>query len=406
MHFSNSPVRTRRRLSPIKLTTLLGMALWIFLSTGCSYVSNAVSDYMGGEDNSTPPTPLVDFKPTLDVHKVWSAQLGDGTDEHYLKLEPTVDDNKVYGAARGGRVAALWLKNGKTAWEHDTDKPISGGPGVGDGLVLVGTSNGEVIALAQDTGKELWHAAVSSEVLAAPKASQGIVVVRTLDGKVFGLDATNGKRLWVYDVTVPVLILRGSSAPLITHGMVIAGFDSGRVVALDLKTGKQIWEQRVAVPRGRSDLERMVDIDAEPIIVGATLYVATYQGHVAALSVTTGNVLWTRDVSSYAGIAVDSKNVYVSDDQSDLWALDRRTGASVWKQDKLKARSLSGPAAADGYVVVGDYAGYVHWLRADDGQFAARTHDTDTRIIASPIVTDKLVLIYSSGGKLIAYKKP
>ena len=406
MHFSNFSVRSRRSPRPLTVLALLGLAVSLSLSAGCSWVTNTVSDYMGGESNATPPTPLVKFKPTLTVHKVWSSQLGDGTDKHYLKLEPAADGEKVYGASRGGDVSALWLKNGKPAWEHDTDQPISGGPGIGDGLVLLGTSNGEVIALAKDTGKELWHAIVSSEVLAAPRASQGVVVVRTLDGKLFGLDATNGKRLWVYDVTVPVLILRGSSSPIIAQGMVIAGFDSGRVVALDLKTGKQVWEQRVAVPRGRTDLERMVDIDAEPIVVGDTVYVATYQGHVAALSLTTGSVIWTRDVSSYAGIAVDSKYVYVTDDESNLWALDRRTGASVWKQDKLKARSLSGPAAVDGYVVVGDYAGYVHWLRASDGQFAARTHEDDTRIIASPIVTDKLVLVYSSGGKLVAYRRP
>ena len=159
------------------------------------------------------------------------------------------------------------------------------------------------------------------------------------------------------------------------------------------------------MPRGRSDLERMVDIDADPKLVDNILYVATYQGHVAALSLHTGEVIWTRDVSSYAGIAVDAKNVYVTDDASDVWALDRRTGASVWKQDKLKARSLSGPAAVDGYVVVGDYAGYVHWLRADDGQFAARTHEDDSRIISAPIVAGDLVLVYSSGGKLIAYRK-
>lgn len=406
MHFSDSSVRTGRRPRALKALALLGLGLWLSLSAGCSWITQSVSDYMGGESNAAPPSPLVHFKPTLKVQTVWSSQLGDGTDEHYLKLEPVADGNKVYGASHGGDVAALWLKNGSTAWEHDTDEPISGGPGVGDGLVLLGTSNGQVIALAQKTGKELWHARVSSEVLSAPRASQGVVVVRTIDGKVFGLDATNGKRLWVYDVTVPVLILRGSSSPVIANGLVIAGFDSGRVVALDIKTGKQVWEQRVAVPRGRTDLERMVDIDAEPIVVGDTVYVATYQGRVTALSVDSGRVIWTRDLSSYAGIAVDSKYVYVTDDDSNVWALDRRTGASVWKQDKLKARSLSGPAAADGYVVVGDYAGYVHWLRSSDGQFAARTRPDDTRIIASPIVTGKLVLVYSSGGKLVAYRKP
>jgi outer membrane protein assembly factor BamB len=273
---------------------------------------------------------------------------------------------------------------------------------VGDGLVLLGTSDGEVLALGEKDGEIRWRARVSSEVLSSPAAQGGIAVARTIDGKLFGLSTDDGTRLWVYDRTAPVLTLRGTSSPALAEGAAIAGFDNGQVAAIALSNGQPLWETRIAVPRGRSELERMVDIDADPIIEGKAVYAVTYQGQVAALELFSGEVIWRRDMSSHAGLGVGPDNVYVTDESSHIWALNRSNSASMWRQSKLEARRVSPPAVFDQFVVVGDLDGYVHWLRREDGQFAARVKIDSGSIVAAPVATPFAVYVYSSGGELAA----
>jgi len=385
-------IGTARRAA---LVAGLGCAL-----AGCA----AVTEYWQDEDNTEPPAELTEFEPLVAVEVVWDRSAGSGTDKRYLKLRPAVHGTRVYTADRPGRVRAFDALTGEKIWETDTDVPIAGGPGASEALVLVGSSDGEVVALAAEDGAEVWRARVSSEVLAAPQAAEGVAVARTIDGKLFGLDADDGARLWVYDRTVPVLTLRGTSTPAIARGMAIAGFDSGNLVAVSLGNAQLVWESRVAVPRGRSELERMVDIDAEPVIEGDTIYVATYQGRVAALDLATGDTLWRRDMSSHSGLAIDLRNVYVTDESSHVWALDRYNSASVWRQTRLQARQLTSPAVVDGYVVVADLEGYVHWLRREDGQFAARVRVGKDPIIAPPVAAEGLVFVYTGGGTLAAMR--
>jgi outer membrane protein assembly factor BamB len=328
--------------------------------------------------------------------------VGSGAGRLFLKLRPAIDDERVYAATRDGRVRAFDARTGESIWDTDTDRPLSGGPGVGDGLILLGTSDGDVLALGEKTGEIEWRARVSSEVLSAPQAQGGIAVVRTIDGKLFGLSSDDGTRLWVYDRTAPVLTLRGTSSPVLAEGTAVAGFDSGQIVAVALNNGQPLWETRVAVPRGRTELERMVDIDADPVIDASTVYVVTYQGQVAALELFSGQVIWRRDMSSHAGLGVGPENVYVTDDTSHVWALNRGNSASMWRQAKLEARRVSPPAVFGRYVVVGDLDGYVHWLRKDDGQFVARVRVDSNSIVAAPVATPFAVYVYGSGGELAA----
>lgn len=377
----------------------LAVAGALLLLGACSTVTNY---FEGGKENQEPPKPLVQFTPSIKIKVLWSRQVGDGADSRYLKLTPAIEGNDIYAADRAGLVTAYDARTGEQGWQTQTQAPIAGGPGVSEHLVLVGTSKGQVIALDRATGKIAWRSPVTSEVLCAPVESEGIVVARTLDGKLFGLDAATGKHLWVYDRTVPVLTLRGNSRPVVVAGGVIAGFDSGRVVAVLLKTGQEIWETQVAVPHGRTELERMVDIDANPVVAGDVVYVATYQGRIAALELRSGRILWRRDMSTSTGIAVDEHNVYVTDSKSHVWALDRSTSASVWRQSQLEARAVTGPAVYQGYVVVGDLQGYVHWLSSDDGSFVGRTQVDGGAIVAAPVVNNGIVYVYSSGGTLTA----
>ena len=375
----------------------------ILLLGACGAVSDRVSSFMGGEDNASPPTPLEEISEQIKIKRLWETSVGDGTDEQYLKLVPTFADGRIYAAESEGEVSAINSGNGKDIWTTDVDMRITGGPGAGGNFVLVGTSEAEVIALSAENGDILWRGKVSSEVLSAPQIDNGIVVVRTIDGKIFGLNAADGSRQWVYDRTVPALTLRGTSRPVIADGLVIAGFDEGRLAAIELQTGKLVWETRIALATGRSDIERMVDIDAEPVILDGIIYVATFQGRLAALTANSGRIIWTRDIPSYAGINVDDDHVYISDDNSAIWALDRTTGNSLWKLESLVARAATAPALTGDVVVVGDLEGYLHWLDRDTGEILGRNQVTDSPIIAPPFAVDGIVYTYASDGSLGAY---
>jgi outer membrane protein assembly factor BamB len=373
------------------------------LCAACAGVSDSVTRFMGGKDNTEPPAPLVEFQSRLKVIELWSASVGGGTDDQYLKLAPVIASQRLYVSDSGGRIVALDATNGNRLWSADVDERITGGPGVGENTVLVGTGEGGVIALDAENGRRLWSATVSSEVLSPPLKSEGIVVVRTNDGKVFGLGGDSGKQLWIYDRTVPSLTLRGTSAPIIVAGVVIAGFDGGKLTALDLRTGRLLWEVSVAAARGRSELERMVDIDSDPMVVDDVIYVTTFQGQLAAIQLDSGRILWNRQISSYAGFSADESYIYLTDDSSHVWMFDRYSGTMVWKQELLHARNATGPASIGNFAVVGDVEGYLHWMHKADGSFVARTRLASDRIIVQPLVAGKVLYAYATDGSLAAY---
>lgn len=372
----------------------------ILLLTGCS----SVNDFFRRSAPEIPPTPLSEFKPSIELEQVWQRNIGAGSGKSRIILHPAFDGALVFAADPEGRISAYNAATGEQAWQVDTDLPISGGPGAGEGLVLVGTENGVVLALHAKDGQEAWRKRVSSEILAVPVAARGVVVVRTGDGKLYGLSVKDGSRIWVYDRTVPALSLRGTSTPVISAETVIAGFDSGRLVTIELKDGQLIWESRIALPRGRSELERLVDIDSDPVVRDAMIYVVTYQGRVAAVDQRSGELTWRRDMSSHVGLAVSTHNVYVTDDSSRVWALDRENSASVWRQSKLERRRVTAPTVYQGFVVVGDYQGYVHFMDNDDGHFVARIQVDNDGIDARPVVHAGLLFVYGKGGSLTAIR--
>ncbi len=364
-----------------------------------------VSD-KGKKDEATKPTELNDeFTPTIEVQELWSENAGKGTEELYLKLVPATAGEFVFTADRDGRMMALNATSGEKAWsEQDEGRLISGGPGVGDGKVYVGTSEAEIVARDAESGKKLWVAEVSSEVLAPPRAVGGVVIVRTGDGNVYALNSETGERKWVYDRTIPTLTLRGTAPPAVVNDLVIAGFDTGRVVALDLETGKQVWETQLAQPTGRSDLERLVDIDGEPIVKDDTVYIGSFQGRVAAISLDDGTLEWSRDMSTYDNVAVDDQRIYITDERGVVWALDRFDGSAKWRTRDFKFRKLTGPTVFGRYVVVGDFEGYLHWMDAETGAVVARERVDKERILTPPIDIGGALLAYSSSGKLAAYR--
>ncbi|MEI7993647.1 MAG: outer membrane protein assembly factor BamB [Methylococcaceae bacterium] len=381
---------------------LAGCSAFDGLSEGMS----GISDYFkGGEDNSDPPAVLLEYTPEIKIEELWQESVGVGSDEQTLKLVPAIGFGKILAADREGLVEARDLNTGRLIWEADTEVNLSAGPGLGVGTVILGSSDGEVVALNSENGELLWKSPVSSEVLSVPVIANGIVVVRTTDGEMIALNEKNGVKLWNYEHNAPALSVRGIGAPLIIGENVIEGYDNGKLMALRLSDGKYVWETSVAIPKGRSEVERLVDLDVDPIEVAGVIYIASYRGGAAAISELDGDVLWRNEaISSYTGLSNDFRYLYLSDSADDVWQLDQRSGASLWKQKELHQRKLTAPAVYGNYVVVGDFEGYVHWLSTSDGRQLGRIKVADSAIDTKPVVVDDTVYVYANDGTLTALK--
>lgn len=346
------------------------------------------------------PAELQKFEPQVKVQTLWRRSVNAGAD--YLNLKPVLQAGRLYVAGGDGQVSALDATTGKTLWRIDLDIPLSAGPGVGEGLVLLGTSDAEVIALAQENGEIRWRSQVSSEVLATPVAALGRVIVRTLDGKVAGLGVSDGQEQWRYLRDIPVLSLRGISSPVLSGNNVLCGMDGGKLIALDVRSGQPVWESTIAIPLGRSELDRLVDIDADPVVDNGSIYVNAYQGGMAALGEFSGTVLWRRELSSYSRPGVAQNGLYVADDDGAVWAFDSQTGDLLWQHDLFKRRELSDMAVLGDFVAVGDYAGYVHFLSRQDGSQAARVRVGSSAIRKGMLSANDVLYVQSDGGQLQA----
>ncbi|MGH8559241.1 MAG: outer membrane protein assembly factor BamB [Methylococcales bacterium] len=379
------------------------------LLSGCETLET-VSDSLGGildplleQDNAEPPNELTEYVAEIEPEVIWKEQIGVGNDGMFLALAPAVKGDKILIADHNGLVQARNLNQGELIWEIDIEKPISAGPGIGEHTVLLGTNDAEVVALNPDDGSILWTHPVSSEVLATPLASQNVAIIHSVDGRLTGLNESTGAHLWVYERSVPPLSLRGTASPVIEGDHVIEGYASGKLAALRIHDGKVEWETNVVIAEGRSELERLIDLDANPLILDGIIYIASFQGGVFAISVHDGKMIWgRRDLSAYSGLAGDWNYLYLSDESSDVWALEQRNGASLWKQSELHRRQLSAPAIYKNSIVVGDFEGYLHWLSQNDGRQLGRIQISESPIAVKPLVVDDVLYVYAKDGILTA----
>jgi outer membrane protein assembly factor BamB len=324
------------------------------------------------------PTPLGPISATVTPKAAWIAQVGKaGT----YRFRPDVEGGRVYAASTEGIVLAVEEESGKQVSRAEVRKALSGGITVAEGKAFVGTIKGEVIALDL-TGKPVWTASVAGEVIAPVAIARKVVVVRTADGRIFGLSIDDGRRLWVYQRPSPSLLLRSEAGVLALGGDVLAGYPNGKLVALDANDGKLTWEVTVTQPRGATDLERIADVAGLPFVDGDKVCAAAFQGKVACFEIQSRNALWSRDVSTALSLARDARHVYVVDDTGAVHALDKQTGASVWKQDKLQYRKLTAPSVIDGRVVVGDGFGFLHVLAPGDGSIVGRLTTDNSAILS------------------------
>lgn len=354
------------------------------------------------DDVDLKPADLVDFEQSVKLDRVWSRGVGAGTGKTYTLLPMAVEDNHLYAVDVEGQVTALERGKGKKVWQVELDVPVASGVGAHGDKVFVGSVKGDVIALNAATGDELWRTKVSSEILAPPQSNGAEVAVQTLDGRIYGLRAADGRQLWMTDSSMPALTLRGTSTPVITPLSVYAGFSTGKVLAYDVKDGTVQWEQRVAAAQGRSELERVIDINAAPLIVGNVLYSVSYQGRLVALNRGTGQGMWAQKASSFHNLSAGSGYVFVSGADDTVRAYDGSNGALVWENDQLTRRQIGAPQTFGRYVAVADFEGFVHILDQRDGQFVAR-RKVDGKGIRTPMLgVGDVLYVYGNGGGVTA----
>jgi outer membrane protein assembly factor BamB len=377
-----------RLLFPLALAALL-------IAAGCSK-----------DKDVEPPAVLVKFPAKLPVKELWGDKVGGGKKQVVLRLGlgPAVDNGVVFAASHKGELIAVSLDTGRTLWLKKLKMPLSAGPAAALGTVIVGSSKGAVVAFDGATGRELWRTRVNSELLSAPAISEKVVVMRSVDGRLHGFDTHTGKVLWSVEQQVPRLSLRGIATPIIAKDVAVSGFDNGKVMAVNLNTGDTVWDTALASPHGRTELDRLVDIDSAVRAVGDNVFATGYQGRTAMLALDSGQIWWAHDMSSYRGLAVDDENLFVTQSDGAVVALRQRDGSELWRNEKLKRRGLSTPAVTSTAIVVADYQGYLHWLDKTTGELVARERVAKYRVSNAPVAVDNTVVVITDSGSMAAFR--
>ena len=376
-----------------KVLSRLLIAASLLIAVGCS-----------SDDVEDEPMELEDFDEEIEVIKVWDESIGDGSADQYLKLEPIIIGESIYAIDHFGILLALNKTDGEELWEVDYEEPVSGALGGDDSQLYFATYHGDIVAVDRVGGMEQWRVTLTSEVLSPPVSNGRQVVIQSIDGKVVSLNAQSGELMWRYDSNAPVLSIRGTASPVITDEFTITGFANGELVAFKNITGAPVWDAAVGIPKGRTELERLVDIDGQPVVKDDVVYAVSYQGKLSAIHLPTGKEIWSKQQSSYTGVDLGFGNVYVSTSDGVIVAYSQATRTEVWRQENLKFRQLTTPKAFGSTAVVADFEGYIHFLSQIDGRFMGRVHLDSDGVRSPMLMSGDMLFIYSNSGDLAAYK--
>lgn len=374
----------------------VGILVATLVLASCSWLSD--------KDEELEPKELVDIEQRVKIKRLWSTKVGDGAEALLLGLRPVGDGSRIYAASADGNVVAIDPESGKTTWKTKLEIELSAGPGSGDGSVVVVGRDGYVILLDARDGAEQWRQYVGAEALARPLIRGDSVIIQTIDNRLQSLSRFDGRQRWEIEQTMPALTMRGASSPLLVGSTVIAGFDNGRLVAVDTDSGDIEWDSLLTLPTGRSDLDRLSDIDGSLAVVGQDLYAAGYQGRVASVAAESGQILWQREISSHVGVSADWNSVYTTRADGEVIAMSRRAGTETWRNDDLLRREPTLPVPFRNTVAVGDFEGYVHFFSGLDGTPVARLRIGGDAVSAAPIVVSDRLYVQSDGGSVSAYE--
>ena len=383
----------------LRVTLLL---LFVLSISACSYIP-----WFGDDEvvdiELREPLELTDIVPGVQIQQNWQASLGGDSEQTRTLLQPHTYSDKIAFTGTGGRLSVYDVSSGRSIYSIDASESVSAGVGGNDRILVVGTINGEVLAFNNADATQAWSVNVGSEVIAIAREQGELAIIRTNDNRILALSLVTGEKVWTVSQTSPALTLRGASVPLVKDGIVYAGMDNGKVIAISSEAGNVIWESRVSIPSGRSELDRLVDVDGQLAADEEYIYAASYHGRVVAMSRTNGRIAWARDIASISGVSIDDALVYVTDRDDNVWALEKGTGVSVWKQDNLLYRQLSAPIVHGDTILVGDFEGYLHALSKQEGSIVGRTRLGKQSIHASSISTNSTTYVVDDNGRLASY---
>lgn len=391
----------------LRKTLLVGLVSVTLLS-GCSLFS--------GEEDVVTMSPLPTVENQFTPNNAWSTSVGDGIGEYYSHLRPAYQDSTVYAADRRGTVKAMDLADGKEKWKADLSEKtgffssnlpalLSGGLTVSGSNVYVGSEKAVVYALNTEDGKVAWQTKVAGEAISRPVVAEGLVLIHTSNGQLQALNESDGAIKWTVNLDIPSLSLRGESAPATAFGAAVVGGDNGRVSAVLMQQGQLIWQQRISQPSGATEIDRLNDVDTTPVIIDNVVYALGYNGNMAALDLRSGQIMWKRDMGSVNDFIVDAGRIYVVDQNDRVVAMNTEGGVNLWRQSDLLHRNLTAPVLYNGYLVVGDAEGYLHWINTTDGRFVAQQKVDSSGFLSAPIVAGDKLLIQARGGKVYAFTR-
>jgi len=377
------------------LPKVAGLSLALLIVTGCSSLP----------EPQYPPSPLPEHSDTAQLQQQWRDHSGFGERWRGYDLQPALDDQLLITADARGYLQAFdlegrFLNLNKTLWTRELGVGVSAGLTLHQDELYVLTQNGELLVLDSQSGQEIWRTRLASEALSPAQVRGDLVVVQTADGKLTAFAQNSGRQLWSFDSLIPSLTLRGTAAPTITSTQTFAGFANGKLYAIDNTSGQTRWDTQVAQPQGRTDIERLVDIDGQARMAGGLLIVNSYQGQTQALDPFSGRSRWSQEISSFHSPLIAQNRVFVVDEASRIHALDLRSGSSLWKQDALFGRQLTEAVMLSGYLVVADYQGYLHLIDPETGKIAGRQAFDLDGIRSTPIVNQDRLLVHSIRGRL------
>jgi len=376
--------------------SLFAIAFSTVLVSGCSIF---------GADDELKPAKLKNFEQQVELSTVWTEKSASANKNYWPNLQMAASDKALFTADHSGLVVALDVQTGQQQWSVDLDLPISGGIGYGAEKLVFGTIEGQIYALNAKDGSLLWSSSVSSEVLSSPSVNSKIVVAQSIDNRLYAFDAETGTELWQHDAGAPILSVRGNSSSMILNNMVIAAFDNGKLIAFNTENGSLLWETRLALPKGRTELERMIDIDGQPILVGDIIYSVSYQGRLGALTRGTGRHLWFQDSSSHHSPAHSRGKLFVTEAKNHVVrAFKAGNGEELWNNNQLEYRELTGPVVFGDSIAVADAEGYLHLLDSDTGVVVGRTKVGGGGVSADLLVVAETLLVQSNNGSVSAFK--
>lgn len=374
----------------MKLIILLSLLLTLI---GCG----------GSVDNAEPPAVLVDFKESYKLKLLHEINYG-GSLSQYIRIEPLELKNEIIFSDSKGQVTVFDKNDFTIRWQKKLNVDFTSAIGGNNNLYLLGTRSGEVIALNPLNGDVVWRVKVSSEVLSRPVMSNNTAIVKTVDGQLTALNAQTGKQKWIYQREVPALSVRGSGVPYVLEDKLITGLDNGKLVVLNIDTGVLFWEKTITIPRGRSEVERLVDLDTDLIVNDNVIYIAGFQGRIVALDLKSGGFLWAKKMSVTKNMALENNRLYITDDNSHIWSLDATTGATVWKQTEFTSRKLTSPVVMGDDILIADFQGYLHVIAKADGHQLARTQLDEAGIDINPIVIGDKIYLQSKRSMIFVLK--